>query len=268
MVILYENRGVPFSFFSTANLTFHAHFHQQIEILFVLDGEVNVCINGTDKVLNVGDLAIAFPNAIHQYETEQYSQVALLIFSMDIAGDFSTNLLKYESPSPFLSSNKVHKDIPYCIKAFQEQPQIKNMDVRLMKGYITVMLSRIFENLNLQEICNRHQYELTHQTLVYITNHFKEPITLEHVAKQIGASKYHLSRIFSKNIRSNFNTYLNALRINHAQYLLSESQLNITEIAFESGFESPRTFYRAFQSLCHTTPTAFRKKTTNNNTVS
>ncbi|MFA9560005.1 helix-turn-helix domain-containing protein [Evansella sp. AB-rgal1] len=258
-MIVYENREIPFSFNTVKNMTFHPHLHQQIEIVYVLEGEMEVSINGQSKVLQSNELAISFPNAIHSYKTSEFSKIAILIFNIDIATDYSNLLLQHEPTTPFLQSRGIHKDIPYCMNTFQEESP-KNMDIKLLRGYVSMMLGRILESLTLVETNQSINSNLTHRMLVYIMNHFQEEITLESVAKHLGASKYYLSRIFSKKIGSNFNTYINSLRVRHAQYLLSNSNKSITEIAYESGFESQRTFYRAFKQESNIIPREYRKQ--------
>ncbi|NRU22139.1 YesN/AraC family two-component response regulator [Clostridium beijerinckii] len=94
--------------------------------------------------------------------------------------------------------------------------------------------------------------------LRYIEIHYHEKISLDSIAKDLGFSKFYLSRIFSNKIGYQFNDYINRLRINKAQKLLSETDLPVTVIALECGFESQRNFNRIFKELTTLTPTKFR----------
>lgn len=83
--------------------------------------------------------------------------------------------------------------------------------------------------------------------------------TLGMMAEDIGVSKYVLSRIFSKTFHRNFNQYLNDERLNYAIMCLEHSDLSITQICMDSGFDSQRTFNRVFKERYKVAPREYRK---------
>ena len=87
-----------------------------------------------------------------------------------------------------------------------------------------------------------------------------EPLTLDNLAHHLGVSKYQISRFFSQKIGCNFSTYLNALRVQHAEKLLTATDFPVTEICYLAGFESLSTFYRVFSQINGISPTAYKKK--------
>ena len=54
--------------------------------------------------------------------------------------------------------------------------------------------------------------------------------------------------------------YINRLRVEKAQKLLMASELSIDEIAYQTGFESPKYFYRVFKSIAGESPANIRRK--------
>lgn len=259
MIAFYENFDHPYRTFWSHNMNFNAHLQKQVEILYVLEGELSVTINHNSTLVKPNELVIIFPNTVHSYETKNYSYVGLLIFDTSLTGDFANQLIKYKCSHPILSPKQVHPDIIYCIRAIlhsQDEPK----SLGLMKGYISVILGRAFEHLTLEKIIYNDHTDLTHKTLLYLAEHYKDSLTLAGLAQVLGTSKYHLSRIFSNKIGCNFNTYLNTLRIGYAQHLLANHSLSITDIAFECGFESQRTFNRTFKEISNITPSQYRKQ--------
>ena len=95
--------------------------------------------------------------------------------------------------------------------------------------------------------------------LLYINDNYREPLTLKKLADTLGASPYYLSRIFSRTIGCGFNEYINTLRIDYVKRQLRRSDAAISQIAFESGFETLHTFNRVFLSMCGMTPSRYRK---------
>ena len=96
--------------------------------------------------------------------------------------------------------------------------------------------------------------------LNFCENNYREDISLDIVSKSLGFSKSHISHIFSDKLRMNFRNYINSLRLNYATELLSNEKRSITEIASESGFDTIRTFNRAFRKMHNTSPLEYRKQ--------
>ncbi|WP_026521532.1 AraC family transcriptional regulator [Butyrivibrio sp. VCB2001] len=92
----------------------------------------------------------------------------------------------------------------------------------------------------------------------YISEHFTEDLTLESIAAYAGFSKYHFERIFSDYTGATFYQYLQQMRINYAQTLLSNPELSITDISYQAGFASSTAFTRAFKKSTGYPPSQFR----------
>ncbi|MBN2039338.1 MAG: helix-turn-helix domain-containing protein [Spirochaetes bacterium] len=98
------------------------------------------------------------------------------------------------------------------------------------------------------------------EALAYLQENFTDDISREGLAAALNISPDYLGRLFKQYIGKTMNEYINELRINRAADLLRRSNKSVTEIAFESGFESLATFYRVFQKITGMTPTAFQEK--------
>ncbi|MBP5325851.1 MAG: helix-turn-helix transcriptional regulator [Pseudobutyrivibrio sp.] len=101
-------------------------------------------------------------------------------------------------------------------------------------------------SLPLSNVCN------------YISEHFSEDLSLESVASYAGFSKYHFERIFSDYTGVTFYQYLQQIRINYATTLLSNPELSVTDISYQSGFASCTAFTRAFKKSTGYPPSKFR----------
>ncbi|AOZ96775.1 helix-turn-helix domain-containing protein [Butyrivibrio hungatei] len=121
----------------------------------------------------------------------------------------------------------------------------KNIDI--FRGTDSVLVSSTYKNtISLSNVCT------------YISEHFAENISLESIATYAGFSKYHFERIFSEYAGMTFYQYLQQMRINYAQTLLSNPELSITDISFQSGFASSTAFTRAFKKSTGYPPSQFR----------
>lgn len=96
--------------------------------------------------------------------------------------------------------------------------------------------------------------------MTYIDTHYTENLDLETVAKSVGFSKYHFSRLFKQYTNFTFGDYLCYRRIKAAEELLANPDLSITEVAIQAGFPSISTFNRLFKQHKNCTPSEYRSK--------
>jgi AraC family transcriptional regulator, melibiose operon regulatory protein len=94
---------------------------------------------------------------------------------------------------------------------------------------------------------------------IYVAQHYSQPLTVSAIGKAVGLHPDYANAIFKKAFGNTLSEYITAERISHAQRKLLSTEKSITEIAFESGFNSIGRFNAAFQKINHCTPRDFRK---------
>lgn len=94
--------------------------------------------------------------------------------------------------------------------------------------------------------------------LDFIHNHFNDSeLTLETVSATCNVSQRRIASTILEKYGCNFKTYINQIRINEAKRLMLETNLNISEIAYKVGFNSPNHFNRVFKALTGNNPSGF-----------
>lgn len=83
-------------------------------------------------------------------------------------------------------------------------------------------------------------------------------MSLDRMARDLGISRFTLSRVFSGTFHRNFNQFLNEQRLNYVTIHLECSDESITDICMNAGFESQRTFNRVFRERYRMTPRKYR----------
>ena len=92
----------------------------------------------------------------------------------------------------------------------------------------------------------------------YITENYKEKITIKDVADHIGYNCNYASKLFKRIFGMSFNDFVNTLRINTACQLLVNTNSKIVQIAFDSGFQSQRSFNQNFKKAFGVSPDEYR----------
>jgi len=274
MPILHETRfypdGLPIFADSPHNLEFLAHWHPDIEILLVIQGSLIAAVNQEKRVLEEGDILVCGSQDIHFFERSRSSSDSiLLIFKPELIGHsmlwpverrLSRNFV---SPRTEASLALVLRNLVVGIFTEMEEK---------MESYALVARGRVME------LCGMLERELTvavdqaapvatafpalermQRAFDYIYESSAYPISLADAAKAASMSPSYFSRVFARTAGSNFRTFLNQVRIEKAEGLMSSSPATMADIALECGFESVRTFNRAYRAIRGRTPGSSRR---------
>ena len=109
------------------------------------------------------------------------------------------------------------------------------------------------------ESASRVQNTVTEQAKSYIDAHFFEKITQNEIAKAVFLTPGHLSKVFKKEEGISLNQYINNKRISCAKQLISHSDVDISEVAVRSGFNSSSYFITYFRKVTGKTPKEYRE---------
>lgn len=303
MNFFYQSRVESYSSFISNDNTYPAHLHRQVEIMFVISGNLSITIEEQTYELSTGDISVTFPDKVHSLYTPDSSKVLLLVFDMDFLHDFRLAFKEYTPTHPIVSLSDLSEHgknaLSWLISLAKNMPATADMpdiegilyheankndtnamishpvvsDTRKIvdvqkdlspnllytKSYLAIFLTDIFFSLSLNKRKTFPDKNICESILVYLDQHFQEDISLESTAKEIGISKYYLSQIFSSKLHTSFPSYVTARRLDYAEKLLTTTSKSVTEIAFESGFTSQRTFFRSFQEVYGTSPHQYRK---------
>lgn len=256
MSIFYQKHVEDFHMFIDNNLNFSIHLHKHIELVYVLEGTIDLITKDQTYTIEAGNLGLIFPNILHAYHTSETSKVILAIYDLSLTGDYHSVFKKYIPKDPIIEHLKIHKSVLHCLFTLLDDDL--GAEPRLFKAYFTMLSGHLLHNTLLEKRGQEENDTLTHQVLSYVTENYVESISIESVAKELGTNTYKISRIFSNSIGYSFKDYINSLRIENAQHLLGTTDLTITAIAYQSGFDSLRTFNRVFKEKNRISPKEYR----------
>ncbi len=231
------------------------HFHSQIEICIVDEGEMDVLINDKRRTLKKREMCISLGYDAHVYKPIVYSKSTVIVIPSYMCTEFVTAIKNKKVANPFICDKAITEEIQML---YQKMKQSDGNPVKQL-GYINVMLGIVFENVSFEVSEEPAETELATRLLLYIHNHYKENITLSSLTTVFGYSESFISRYFKSYFNVGITRYLTINRLKNAIALMQTHKHNITYCALESGFSSLRTFYRVFQKEFNCTPKAYLK---------
>ncbi|RKP53077.1 AraC family transcriptional regulator [Cohnella endophytica] len=267
---------------STVEDGFPTHWHQEIEIVYVLHGEMQIGINQSLYSLSPGDLLFIGSCELHHYVPNPLGcNKIILQLGKSFFDAYSDLIFGHRFVSPFLSASSdsvagngiyggkahLHGFMERTILAiYEEWSERKPGHELVIKARMNDLAAAIIRHLPMEayshqeKIKRLEQLERLDKVLKYIEADYGNEITLQSAADVSGFSVTYFSRFFKEATGSNFVDYVNTYRTNVAMELLSEHEESVTEIAFRAGFGSIETFNRVFKKVTGSTPSAYRNK--------
>lgn len=240
--------------------TKNTHFHEEMEILYVLSGRITVIMAGSSFTLNAEDFVVFNPCEYH-----------------DLYQDAGSHLLSAYIATPILRNANMGR--VRCSSQLQREqadyfPLIRAKLAMLYKNGTDLVADRSLYTLS--EIYGllailKQQFQdvdgsapvpenrIPYRALQYISEHYSEDISLQSVADAIFLSRGHLSRVFQKEMGVSFSEYLRSLRLSKAARLLLSTECPVTDIALECGFSNTNTFIVNFRQAYGETPGSYHR---------
>ncbi len=97
------------------------------------------------------------------------------------------------------------------------------------------------------------------KALTYIEENYNQKIYISDLAAQLNINEQYFCRYFKKAIGCTPIEYINAYRIRKARHFLDDTDLSVTEVCFECGYNNLGNFFREFKRYTSTTPLQYRK---------
>lgn len=223
-----------------------AHFHGSVEFLFVESGEQEATVNGEKRILRGGEACFCNSFSVHSYARGQSEHTYVLLGSKE---HFEPVFALFGSKVPptffrFRDFELLRTLSDFC----SQDKQTEAGRYAAFDGAVKIILAAIAENTPFVTRSTDKQSALVNDILRYADGNPQNDLTLRAVAKTFGYSHEHLSRILHKYLAENWNSFVNRLRVRRAHSLLqARPDASVLGIAYDCGFESPNTFYRAYK---------------------
>lgn len=263
MPTFYENKRIPVTTGIGKRLSDGAHLHNHLEVVYLLDGETKTVCDNREDTMKKGDVFIAFPNQVHCYPRigDGHAEHFLFIFSPSVCSEFKDLFRRMIPTSPVVRAENLDENLLTLAKKVHEENQ-KDSPYRevITRGYLIAFLGKLFQSMEFREE-KQSDGTLLKGILNFCNKHYTEPLSLDRLAQELNVGKYHISHILSEKLKISFPDYVNGLRINDAiRQLTEEPDRPITDIAYDCGFNSTRTFNRAFVKYTGFPPREFRER--------
>lgn len=247
---------------------FPVHWHEELEIIYIREGKLHVCIEGEDYWGNAGSIFLVNPKELHLMDSDDFSVAYYtLLFPVEFISFQTTDDLENHLLQPLRSGQlQISHEISDPMLS-EKLYRILEEITLLNQNHNSIQCQIQTRILLLQFLCLLVEHDCLHtpaipvkqaniqrDLLTYIREHYTEKISLRDLSEQFHLSEKYISRYFKEHFQITFSSYTNHLRLTYALRLLETTELPITEVALRSGFPNVSYFIRVFKNRYGVSP--------------
>lgn len=261
------------------DLTETEHFHDFIELVFIINGQGTQVLEGNEYQVSAGDVFVLQGNQRHYFKDVGSVEMVNLMFDVFNNPDLISNKIKqlqgykalfilepqFRTNYKFKNMLRLTRDELANIELilntmFLEQDQKK-------EGYEIILVNRLEE---LIVLLSRHYSNIKTtkakalvrigKVIDFLENNYAENIFIDDLSELANMSKRNFMRIFQGAVGLSPINYLKQIRLQKARFLLRESNHQVADISMMCGFTDSNYFIKCFRHAYGTTPHKFRAR--------
>lgn len=236
------------------------HTHHYAELFYVVSGRGLFQIENEQYPVTPQQLIIVNPNVIHTEVSYQSSPLEYIVlgiegleFTPDTREENRYQILDYRDNGSILT----------CLRniLIETENALPGFET-ICRAYMEILIVRLMRDTSFHLTSDPLPSSSSQCAAVrrYIDSHFKEQLTLEHLAEIAHINKYYLAHSFKEEFGISPISYQLNRRIEESCYLLQQTNMSLSEIAQILGFSSSSYFSQLFRKAKNISPSDYRKK--------
>lgn len=248
------------------------HYHAELELTFILSGQGVRYVGNSIENFHEEELVLLGSNLPHAWNTTMEQDQPVTAIVVYLKEDFfdknwmqSIEFEGIRNLSALMNKGiKVNNEVALALK--QKFYDLLNASPFEKLMILLQVLEYLSHNHEYRFLCEQEftcDFDDTDKTRInsvydYIQKNYQQQISLADIASRLNMSEEYFSRYFSKTMKKPFFEFLNEYKINRACKLLIETDKQVSEICYASGFESIPFFYRQFKKFKDCQPKTYR----------
>lgn len=255
------------------------HFHPEYELTFIMKGWGTRYIGDHIDKFSEGDLVLVGPNLPHMWKNDKIFYAGEKEFSSRAIIIQFRELFAGEELWQLPEMKKVRNLLDLARQGLQVKGNAKQKVVHLMMQMVhrtnaeriadLILILCTIADSDSRDVLSSIEYSKSHigrdgdrlnKVYTHVVNHFEQSISLEEVASIANMAPTAFCRYFKSRTNKTFSKFLIETRINYACKMLANGNRNISDVAYEAGFNSVSYFTRQFKNLKGIPPLLYRKE--------
>lgn len=242
---------------------FLAHWHENIEVLFVIQGAITVMSDANAVTAYENDIVIVNSNNVHHiHGTDQEAKYYCLVLDKRFCGKHGVFVDGLVFNQLVKSEETARKYLAIRDELVAKQPLYQVV----VKSLVVDLLIHLFRHHGVSEALSNQKrdvekIEIMKKAIQYMEDNYRTDISITDIASYAGLSKYYFCRTFKEFTGCTIVFYLNILRCVHARKLLQTGKYRVEEAALVCGFENLSYFTKTYKKYMGCLPSDSKKDT-------
>lgn len=242
--------------------------HSEIELLYMLEGNMDICVEQKVSNLKTDDIFVVNANKRHEIRNPESPLIMRLLINYQMACEAFQNQNVMFWCDSCNSQNEKYDELRRQLRRLLKH-HVESEDYATTFGFMAdcyEILHQLTANFMVKstdiqshEEGDRYEERLN-QINQYINSNYDQPISMKELSEKLFLSNGYLSRFFKKNYGMSFANYLTNVRVFHAADQLLYTDAPVTLVAYNCGFTSAAFFNKVFKKTYGVTPTEFRRQ--------
>ena len=247
------------------------HWHDEFEIIYVRSGFLTVSISGESYIGKTGEAFVVSPGNLHLMGSQSGTvDYYTFLFPLKYISFRTDDMLDEKLLEPLNSGHlmicprvkdtakELCEQLIEIYEAKKDESESKiTTQVRtkiILLQFILEMWKKGFVIENDTSCRNTVEKEM----VSYIQQNFTGKISLREFGEQFHLSEKYISRYFKEHFHITLSQYVTYLRLEHAKQLLQDTDIPVTDVAMQSGYQNVSYFIRSFKKTYGISPLKYR----------
>ena len=248
------------------------HWHDEFEIIYVRSGFLTVSISGESYIGKTGEAFVVSPGNLHLMGSQSGTvDYYTFLFPLKYISFRTDDMLDEKLLEPLNSGH-----LMICPRVKDTAKELCEQLIKIYEAKNDESESKITTQIKTKIILLQFILEMWKKGFViendtsgrntvekemvsYIQQNFTGKISLREFGEQFHLSEKYISRYFKEHFHITLSQYVTYLRLEHAKQLLQDTDIPVTDVAMQSGYQNVSYFIRSFQKAYAVSPLKYRK---------
>lgn len=269
--IIEHNSYMPAEITTDNKMKYPYHLHGETEILFVLEGWIDITVEQRTTRLHNDQMFVINPNVFHHIHTaSKDDKMKLLILQFDLDQLYPSNvelgMLYFEASynrglSEQVAYDHIKKKLMSITEVVINREVSNHLFINRCVQELMVILLDSFQGRHTHKIRGQSSEKRMMAILRYVSDNSQHSnLSLEQIAHKFHLNPQYLSRYFKNKMGITLKKFIDNVRLNNSLRTLKLTDERIIDIAFRYGFPDAKAYYRVIKSRTGMTPAEYRTR--------
>lgn len=248
------------------------HWHDEFEIIYVRSGFLTVSISGESYIGKTGEAFVVSPGNLHLMGSQSGTvDYYTFLFPLKYISFRTDDMLDEKLLEPLNSGHlmicprvkdtakELCEQLIEIYEAKKEESESKIATQVRTKIILLQFILEMWKKGFVIENDTNGRNTVEKEMVSYIQQNFTGKISLREFGEQFHLSEKYISRYFKEHFHITLSQYVTYLRLEHAKQLLQDTDIPVTDVAMQSGYQNVSYFIRSFQKAYAVSPLKYRK---------